>query len=188
MITLRQRRDRDRRGELLRAYGYDVRGEVFGSAGMVTAGDPRSTNGALDATGMPSRHRRGDEELLRRRLHRRSSPSSADWSAQRSRARHRRGRAARRSASPWPRLHRSAGAAGDIDRVGGPVPGRSRRARRRTDRLHPRRLRRDGVHRPALRWSGSGGIDGWVSRSRSGTGPTKDIDALGSPGATSSPR
>jgi Predicted dehydrogenases and related proteins len=26
------------------AYGYDVRGEVFGSAGMVTAGDVRSTN------------------------------------------------------------------------------------------------------------------------------------------------
>ena len=24
-------------------YGYDVRGEVFGSAGMVTAGDPRRT-------------------------------------------------------------------------------------------------------------------------------------------------
>lgn len=25
-------------------YGYDVRGEVFGSAGMVTAGSPQSTN------------------------------------------------------------------------------------------------------------------------------------------------
>jgi myo-inositol 2-dehydrogenase / D-chiro-inositol 1-dehydrogenase len=24
-------------------YGYDIRGEVFGSAGMVTAGDPRRT-------------------------------------------------------------------------------------------------------------------------------------------------
>ncbi|MCJ1715842.1 Gfo/Idh/MocA family oxidoreductase [Microbacterium sp. M1A1_1b] len=29
------------------AYGYDVRGEVFGSAGMVTAGDVRATNARL---------------------------------------------------------------------------------------------------------------------------------------------
>ncbi len=30
-------------------YGYDVRGEVFGSAGMVTAGDPRRTTWSTTA-------------------------------------------------------------------------------------------------------------------------------------------
>jgi myo-inositol 2-dehydrogenase/D-chiro-inositol 1-dehydrogenase len=36
-------------------YGYDIRGEVFGSGGMVTAGDPRRTTATLhDAGGLAS--------------------------------------------------------------------------------------------------------------------------------------
>jgi myo-inositol 2-dehydrogenase / D-chiro-inositol 1-dehydrogenase len=47
------------------AYGYDVRGEVFGSAGMVTMGDGRVTSALLsDATGRHQATARGDVELL----------------------------------------------------------------------------------------------------------------------------
>lgn len=47
-------------------YGYDVRGEVFGSEGMVTAGDGRSTNMTLyGATGLHVDTARSDTELLR---------------------------------------------------------------------------------------------------------------------------
>ena len=47
------------------AYGYDVRGEVFGSAGMVTAGDGARTSMVLrDATGAHAETARGDVELL----------------------------------------------------------------------------------------------------------------------------
>lgn len=47
-------------------YGYDVRGEVFGSEGMVTAGDGRSTNMTLyGAAGLHVDTARSDTELLR---------------------------------------------------------------------------------------------------------------------------
>lgn len=47
-------------------YGYDVRGEVFGSAGMVTAGDGRSTDMTLyGATGLHVDTARSDTDLLR---------------------------------------------------------------------------------------------------------------------------
>lgn len=47
-------------------YGYDVRGEVFGSAGMVTAGDGRSTDMTLyGAAGLHADTARSDTELLR---------------------------------------------------------------------------------------------------------------------------
>ena len=47
------------------AYGYDVRGEVFGSAGMVTAGDGARTAMVLrDRTGAHQDTARGDVELL----------------------------------------------------------------------------------------------------------------------------
>ncbi|HEY5821295.1 MAG TPA: Gfo/Idh/MocA family oxidoreductase [Propionibacteriaceae bacterium] len=47
------------------AYGYDVRGEVFGSAGMVTAGDGARTAMVLrDASGLHQDTARGDVELL----------------------------------------------------------------------------------------------------------------------------
>ncbi|MCW2812408.1 MAG: Inositol 2-dehydrogenase [Friedmanniella sp.] len=47
------------------AYGYDVRAEVFGSAGMVTAGDGRSNAMVLrDAGGLHQGTARGDVELL----------------------------------------------------------------------------------------------------------------------------
>jgi len=47
-------------------YGYDVRGEVFGSAGMVTAGDVRSTNmTAYTAAGISIDTSRLDSDLLR---------------------------------------------------------------------------------------------------------------------------
>jgi myo-inositol 2-dehydrogenase/D-chiro-inositol 1-dehydrogenase len=47
------------------AYGYDVRGEVFGSAGMVTAGDgARSSMVLRNATGLHQDTARGDVELL----------------------------------------------------------------------------------------------------------------------------
>ncbi len=46
-------------------YGYDVRGEVFGSAGMVTAGDARATNMvAYTADGLSAQTARRDTELL----------------------------------------------------------------------------------------------------------------------------
>lgn len=47
-------------------YGYDVRGEVFGSAGMVTAGDGRSTSMTVHgAAGTHIDTARSDTELLR---------------------------------------------------------------------------------------------------------------------------
>jgi myo-inositol 2-dehydrogenase/D-chiro-inositol 1-dehydrogenase len=47
------------------AYGYDVRAEVFGSAGMVTAGDGARTSMVLrDATGAHQDTARSDVELL----------------------------------------------------------------------------------------------------------------------------
>lgn len=47
-------------------YGYDVRGEVFGSAGMVTAGDVRATNmTAYTASGISIETSRMDSDLLR---------------------------------------------------------------------------------------------------------------------------
>ena len=47
------------------AYGYDVRGEVFGSAGMVTAGDgARSSARLYTAAGAQYETARGDVELL----------------------------------------------------------------------------------------------------------------------------
>lgn len=46
-------------------YGYDVRGEVFGSAGMVTAGDGRRTCMVLrDEHGLHQETARGDVELM----------------------------------------------------------------------------------------------------------------------------
>src|SRR6478735_2097639 len=48
------------------AYGYDVRGEVFGSRGMVTVGDgARSSARLLTATGAAYETTRSDTELLR---------------------------------------------------------------------------------------------------------------------------
>ncbi len=47
------------------AYGYDVRGEVFGSAGMVTAGDGSSTAMRLhDAGGRSAATSRSDTDLM----------------------------------------------------------------------------------------------------------------------------
>ena len=47
-------------------YGYDVRGEVFGSAGMCTAGDVRATNlTAYTAAGISVETSRLDSDLLR---------------------------------------------------------------------------------------------------------------------------
>ncbi|AXT84466.1 dehydrogenase [Aeromicrobium sp. A1-2] len=47
------------------AYGYDVRGEVLGSGGMVTAGDGASTSMRLhDATGRIAATAHGDVELM----------------------------------------------------------------------------------------------------------------------------
>nr|WP_296763713.1 Gfo/Idh/MocA family oxidoreductase [Rhodococcus sp. (in: high G+C Gram-positive bacteria)] len=47
-------------------YGYDVRGEVFGSAGMITAGDGRSTDMTLyGAAGLHVDTARSDTDLLR---------------------------------------------------------------------------------------------------------------------------
>jgi myo-inositol 2-dehydrogenase / D-chiro-inositol 1-dehydrogenase len=47
------------------SYGYDVRAEVFGSAGMVTAGDGRRTAMILrDRDGLHQETARGDVELL----------------------------------------------------------------------------------------------------------------------------
>ena len=46
-------------------YGYDVRGEVFGSGGMVTAGDGMSTSMRLfDVAGQSASTARGDIELM----------------------------------------------------------------------------------------------------------------------------
>jgi myo-inositol 2-dehydrogenase/D-chiro-inositol 1-dehydrogenase len=47
------------------AYGYDVRGEVFGSRGMVTAGDgARSSARLYTASGLSQDTARGDVELM----------------------------------------------------------------------------------------------------------------------------
>lgn len=47
------------------AYGYDVRGEVFGSGGMVTAGDgSQSSMRLFDASGRSAMTARGDVELM----------------------------------------------------------------------------------------------------------------------------
>jgi myo-inositol 2-dehydrogenase/D-chiro-inositol 1-dehydrogenase len=47
------------------SYGYDVRGEVFGSAGMVTVGDGRRTSMVLrDRHGLHQQTARGDVELM----------------------------------------------------------------------------------------------------------------------------
>lgn len=47
------------------SYGYDVRGEVFGSAGMVTAGDGRQTAMVLrDRHGLRQQTARSDVELM----------------------------------------------------------------------------------------------------------------------------
>ena len=52
------------------SYGYDVRGEVFGSAGMVSAGDTRQSSMTLHtADGRVTPTVRGDVELFARRLH-----------------------------------------------------------------------------------------------------------------------
>ncbi|MGA8208965.1 MAG: Gfo/Idh/MocA family oxidoreductase, partial [Nocardioidaceae bacterium] len=48
------------------AYGYDVRGEVFGSAGMVTVGDGSTTSARLfDAAGRSADTARSDVDLMR---------------------------------------------------------------------------------------------------------------------------
>ena len=53
-------------------YGYDVRGEVFGSGGMVTAGDARATNMTYyGPAGIAVDTARRDTDLLRSALHRR---------------------------------------------------------------------------------------------------------------------
>ena len=64
----RQRRHRHRRGVLLRPlYGYDVRAEVFGSGGMVTAGSGRSTDMTSLRPRRPARrHRPTRRDLLPR--------------------------------------------------------------------------------------------------------------------------
>ena len=55
------------------AYGYDVRGEVFGSGGMATMGDGRRTGMVFSgAAGRMVDTVRSDQELLRRRLRRRA--------------------------------------------------------------------------------------------------------------------
>jgi myo-inositol 2-dehydrogenase / D-chiro-inositol 1-dehydrogenase len=47
------------------SYGYDVRGEVFGSAGMITVGDGRRTSMVLrDRHGLHQQTARGDVELM----------------------------------------------------------------------------------------------------------------------------
>jgi myo-inositol 2-dehydrogenase/D-chiro-inositol 1-dehydrogenase len=47
-------------------YGYDVRGEVFGSAGMLTAGDARTSElVCYGAEGISQTTQRSDAELLR---------------------------------------------------------------------------------------------------------------------------
>ena len=47
-------------------YGYDVRAEVFGSGGMVTAGDGSSTSMRLfDGSGRSAQFAQGDTELMR---------------------------------------------------------------------------------------------------------------------------
>jgi myo-inositol 2-dehydrogenase/D-chiro-inositol 1-dehydrogenase len=47
------------------AYGYDVRGEVFGSGGMATMGDGRKTGMVFSgAAGQLAETARGDQELL----------------------------------------------------------------------------------------------------------------------------
>ena len=69
------------------AYGYDVRGEVFGSAGMVTAGSPAHlTTTHWTAAGMAQPTSRHDTELMRDAC-RPSCRRSAAPSARASRAR-----------------------------------------------------------------------------------------------------
>ena len=64
------------------AYGYDVRAEVFGSAGMVTVGDgARSSLRTFTAAGRRVRHRPRRRRADDRRLHRASSSSSPPPSA-----------------------------------------------------------------------------------------------------------
>jgi len=55
-------------------FGYDIRGEVFGSAGMVTAGDPRRTTigGLLRRRGGGRRHLAAQRRSVPRRLLRRA--------------------------------------------------------------------------------------------------------------------
>ena len=46
------------------AYGYEVRAEVFGSAGMVTGNGARTAMMLRDATGLHQERARGDVELM----------------------------------------------------------------------------------------------------------------------------
>ena len=160
------------------AYGYDVRGEVFGSAGMVTAGDgARSSAAAVHRGRRSARHRPWRRRVAARRLHGRV----------RRVRRRRRGEPVRRT-SPADDARRALAIAlacidsvqnhAPVARRRGPDGGRDERA------VHPGGLRRDGVHRPAVRSTGSGASTSWASRSRSGTGPSTTSTRWSRRGAT----
>ena len=128
------------------AYGYDVRGEVFGSAGMVTAGSPAHLSTAhWSAAGVASPTARADTDLIHRRVCRRARGllrrrSQRQPDAGRGRGRPRRAPdRARLHRSRRDRRHRGRARHGPGWRLMGDWP------------LHARCQLRDGLRRPALR-------------------------------------
>ena len=130
------------------AYGYDVRGEVFGSAGMVTAGDGSAQSPAHCTprrAAAPTRSAATSSCSSTRTPA--SSSSSPPRSAKAHALRHRRRTPARALAV----------ALACIESVETGAPGRRRRPQATGSApigVHPGRLRRDGVHRPAVRRAG----------------------------------
>ena len=130
------------------AYGYDVRGEVFGSGGMVTVGDgARSSAGpAHAARPAPATPPAATSSCCARPTRRELVEFVAAV------------REGRRAVGDGDDARRALGAGAGLHRVG---PARHARVavtpggRAMSGAVHPRRVRRDGLHRPALPRAGA---------------------------------
>ena len=158
------------------AYGYDVRGEVLGSRGMVTMGEGATRRCACTTRAAAAAVRRAATSSCCRRLHRRaraSSPRRPDGPPGL-------GRRRRRLAALRDRQ-----ACIDVGPAGA-AAGCPSTTEVRGDELHSRRLLGDGLHRPAAPRARASGSTNAASPPRSGAGPTRTptrwpLPARGSP-------
>ena len=140
-------------------YGYDVRAEVFGSGGMVTAGSGRQhRHDALRRGRHARRHRPPRHRPPARRVRGRTRPRSSTRSAP-----------ARRPRCTGADARTALVVALAAIRASRPAPP-STWTGDTDDHVHARRQRRDALPRPAVRWTASSASPNAASRWRSGTG------------------
>ena len=155
------------------AYGYDVRGEVFGSAGMVTMGETARTPWRrYTAAGRHADTVRGDVELFR-------DAYAAEFTEFTDAVRE--GRTPAVTGEDARRALLVALACVESVKTAAPVlVGRWTRGERL--RLHPGRLRGDGVPRPAADRTGPADRRGRLRRRDLGL-DRQDVEALAATGA-----